>query len=129
MQVLVDLRALGSDLVRIDREVLSLRRDAAYVRDHSAQLGGAEIDLGAFAHAVIEVARRGREDRGAVRDAGLVAHAQRAPSDLDAGADGAEDRVERLVLELGLVHAGGGAIQVRTAELKGWPRQISPAAR
>ena len=37
---------------------------------------------------------------------GLVAHAERTAGDLDAGADGAVDGEERLVLELCLVHAG-----------------------
>mmetsp|Transcript_12532 Transcript_12532/g.41003 ORF Transcript_12532/g.41003 Transcript_12532/m.41003 type:complete len:269 (+) Transcript_12532:435-1241(+) len=83
--------------------------EAAEDGGDGGELGGGEVDVGALAEAVREVARRRGDDGGLVLDAGLVAHAEGAAGHLRACADLAEDGVVALVDELGGVHFGGGA--------------------
>ena len=64
------------------------------------QFGRAEVDVGVLAQAVGEVAGRGRDDRRALADLRLVAHAQRAAGHLHARAGRAEHGVVAFLGEL-----------------------------
>jgi len=81
--------------------------DAAQLGGDGGQLGRGQKDIGVLAQPVGEVARAGRDHRGALAHLRLVAHAQAAAGHFGARTGGAEVGVVALFHQLAGVHLGG----------------------